>query len=112
MSFLVDPPMLVACGAASSLLPDDRSRRVVRGAVLAIFLGTSIALYANAPWTRWLWKLCRADSGRDWMINSGVTRFEHESPAASVHVAAAAMFAVYPLWYRLGARLTRSSVPR
>lgn len=112
MSFLVDPPMLVACGAASNLLPEDRARRLVRGAVLATFLGTSIALYANAPWTRWLWKLCRADSGRDWMINSGVTHFEHESPPAAVHVAAAAMFAAYPLWYRLGARLTRSITSR
>ncbi len=98
--------MLIACGAASNLLPDERSRKAVRGAVLATFLGTSIALYLNAPWTRWLWRLCRAESGRDWMINSGVTRFEHKSPGPAVHVAAVGLFVVYPLWYRLGERLT------
>lgn len=105
MSFLLDPPMLVACGAASTLLPDDRSRRFVRRAVLATFVGTSVGLYLNAPVTRPLWELCRAESGRDWMLNSGITRLEHDAPPLPVHVAAAALFALYPLWYRLGARL-------
>lgn len=108
MSFLVDPPLLVACGAASTLLPDERSRKLAQRAVLATFLGTSIALYLNAPVTRRLWELCRAESGRDWMLNSGLSHIEHEAPRARVHVAAAALFAVYPVWYRLGTRL----VPR
>lgn len=107
MSFLADPPMLVVCGAVSNLLPDEASQKVVQRAVLLTFLGTSIALYLNSPLTRWLWRLCRAESGRDWMINSGVTRFEHESPKSVVHVAAVGLFALYPLWYRLGARLTQ-----
>lgn len=106
MSFLVDPPLLVACGAAANLLPDERSRKLAKRAVLATFLGTSISLYLNASWTRRLWELCRAGSGRDWMLNSGVTHLEHEHPAPAVHIAAAALFAAYPLWYRLGTRLT------
>jgi len=105
VSFLLDPPMLVACGAASNLLPDERSRTLAKRVVLATFLGTSISLYVNARWTRWLWELCRAESGRDWMLNSGVTHFEHEAPGTRVHIAAAALFAAYPLWYRLGARV-------
>lgn len=108
MSFLVDPPLLIACGAASNLLPDEKSRKVAQRAVLATFLGTSIALYLNAPVTRRLWELCRAESGRDWMLNSGVTHVEHKSPRPGVHLAAAALFAIYPLWYRVGTHL----VPR
>ena len=105
MSFLVDPPMLVAAGAASNLLPDERSRKVAERAVVATFIVTSASLYVNAGWTRWLWELCRADSGRDWMINSGVTTFEHERPKPAVHVLGLALFAAYPLWFRLGARV-------
>lgn len=111
MSFLVDPPLLVACGAAANLLPDERARTRAERAVLATFLGTSISLYLNARWTRPLWKLCRARSGRDWMLNSGVTHFEHERPRAAVHVAAVALFVTYPLWFRLGARLAASRGP-
>ena len=111
MSFLVDPPMLVACGAAANLLPDERSRKLAERAVLATFVVTSASLYVNARWPRRLWELCRAESGRDWMINSGVTRFEHRNPKPAVHVAAVALFAAYPWWYRLGARLGRPLQP-
>lgn len=107
MSFLIDPPMLLACGAASNLLPGERQRRAARAGVLAAFLGTSISLYLNGRSTRWLARLCRAQSGRDWMLNSGVTRFEHEHPPAAVHVLAVALFTAYPWWYRFGARLGR-----
>ena len=105
MSFLVDPPMLVAAGAASSLLPDERSRKLAERAVVATFIGTSVSLYVNAGWTRWLWELCRAESGRDWMINSGVTKFEHDRPKPAVHVLGLALFAAYPFWFRLGAKV-------
>lgn len=70
-----------------------------------MFVGVSTALYLNARWTEPLVRLFRARSGRDWMINSGVTRFEHEQPATAMHLAAVAMFALYPSWYRLGERL-------
>ena len=105
MSFLVDPPLLVACGAAASLLPDERSKKVAERAVVATFVVTSVSLYLNARWPRRLWELCRAESGRDWMINSGVTKFEHQAPKPAVHVLAAALFAAYPWWFRLGAKL-------
>ena len=39
---------------------------------MAVFWGVSIPLYLNRRWTRPLWRACRARSGRDWMINSGV----------------------------------------
>lgn len=108
MSFLIDPPLLVATGAATARLAgDERRRRVAEWATLGIFLGTSVSLYCNAPWTNWLARACRAESGRDWMLNSGLTRFEHRRPRPAVHVLAAALFATYPVWFRVGTRLGR-----
>ena len=108
MSFLIDPPLLIASGAAiERLAPDDRTARVATAAVAGTFLVTSIGLYADAPWTRWLWRACRARSGRDWMLNSGVTDFEYEHPGAGVHLLAAGLFSLYPWFLHLGRRLAR-----
>ena len=106
MSFLVDPPLLAGAGAAiERLAPDRDTADLLEGALVATFVGTSVGLYLNAPPTRWLWELCRAESGRDWMLNSGVFRFEHRSPSSRVHTVAALLFATYPLWPKLGRRL-------
>jgi hypothetical protein len=103
---LVDPPLLVSTGVAlSRVLPDDESVRAAEKVVVAVFLGVSIPLYLNAPWMRWMPRLLRSESGRDWMINSRVTSFEHRRPRSIVHLLAVAIFATYPWWYRLGARL-------
>jgi hypothetical protein len=98
----------VAGGAATARLTgDERRRRVAEWATLGVFLGTSVSLYCNAPWTNWLARACRAESGRDWMLNSGITHFAHERPRPAVHLLAAGLFATYPLWFRLGVRLGR-----
>lgn len=108
MSFLVDPPMLMAAGAViERVAPDERAARRAEVVVLATVLGFNTALYLNAPGLRWLWGPVGAKSGRDFMINSGVFRFEHRHPSSRTNVTAFAMFAVYPLWVRLGRRLTR-----
>ena len=102
MSFLIDPPWLVATGAAiEATLPEPAATRVERAAV-ATFVVTSVSLYLNLGWTRWMWELCRAESGRDWMLNSGVFRFDHRRAGPRTHAAAALAFATYPLWPRLG----------
>lgn len=107
MSFLVDPPLLVAGGAAAARLTrgNQRALRKLEAATLGVFLGTSVSLYFNAPWTDWLARACRAETGRDWMLNSGVFRFEHRRPRPAVHALAAALFATYPFWFRLGTKL-------
>lgn len=106
MSFLVDPPLLVASGAAiEALTPDPVPRRLVEGAVVATFVGFSVGLYFEHPATVWLADLVGARSGRDWMINSGVTDFEYEQPGRATNLAAAAIFATYPLWARVGRRV-------
>ena len=109
MSFLVDPPMLMAAGAAiERLAPDEHVARRAELAVLATVIGFNTALYLNAPGLRWLWGPTGATSGRDFMINSGVFRFEHRHPSPRTHLAAVAMFCVYPLWVRLGRRVARA----
>lgn len=108
MSFLLDPPLLVAAGAALERAGVDEQRaRDVERAVLGVFLVTSISLYANARWTRPLWRACRASSGRDWMINSGVWSMDAGPVSARGVATAAAIFATYPSFLRLGRRLAR-----
>lgn len=106
MSFLFDPPALVLIGAsAKANVPDAKVRRWLRRGTVATFVGVSVALYLDLPITRPLWTAVRASSGRDWMLNSGVFSFEHREPPPTTHLAAASLFATYPLWYRLGEHL-------
>lgn len=103
MSFLVDPPWLAANGyLIGRTLPNRKLQTAAEVATLAAFVGTSIALYRNEEWTRPLWEACKAESGRDWMLNSGVTAFEHERPSESTNRLAAAIFALYPVFLRWG----------
>ena len=111
-SFLLDPPMLVGSGWLAARITRGLpipARRPALGLLRRVTVGgfviTSASLYLNLEWTRWLWELCRAESGRDWMLNSGVFHFEHRKPSPKVHAVAAAILATYPLWYRLGLRL-------
>jgi hypothetical protein len=106
VSFLVDPPLLVASGALiGSTAPDDATARRLETGVLGLFLVTSIALYANARWVHWLARLCGARSGRDWMLNSGVLHLDDTEAGIPTHAVSAVIFCTYPLWIRLGRRL-------
>jgi hypothetical protein len=102
MSFLLDPPLLVAHGAAIERCVGEQWARAAEAAVLGTFIGVSAGLYRNASWPPRLWPASWAESGRDWMLNSGVFAFEHERPSSSVHWLAVGLFATYPLWLRLG----------
>lgn len=103
MSFLVDPPWLAVNGyLIGRTLPSSKARTAAEVVTLGVFVGTSVALYRNEEWTRPLWEACGAESGRDWMINSGVTAFEHERPSDATHRLAAAIFALYPVFLRWG----------
>lgn len=110
MSFLIDPPWLYATGRAyGRLMPDERTpvARAVRTATAGAFLVTSISLYLDRPWTRPIWKACRASSGRDWMLNSGVFGFDHARAGRRTHVVSALLFVTYPWWLWLGERAGR-----
>ncbi len=51
--------------------------------------------------------MCRAASGRDWMLNSGVFKFDWKAAGPRTHKISAAIFATYPLWLWLGIRRGR-----
>jgi hypothetical protein len=80
---------------------------VLAAATIAGFWAVSVSMYLNRPWTRPIAKACRADDGRDWMLNSGVLRLDHHAATTRTHVAAAAILATYPLWLWLGHRHQR-----
>jgi hypothetical protein len=106
MSFLIDPPWLYATGRAyGQVMPEQTpAARAVSRATLGVFLATSISLYLNRPWTRRIWEACRAQDGRDWMLNSGVLHIDQHRAGRRTHKISALIFASYPLWLWLGER--------
>jgi hypothetical protein len=109
MSFLIDPPWLYATGRAYGRLMPERTpaARAVSRLTASAFLATSISLYFDRPWTRRIWEACRAETGRDWMLNSGVFRFDFRRAGGRTHLISALLFATYPWWLRLGERRGR-----
>ena len=108
MSFLIDPPWLYANGHAFAAITQERWTAAALGAAtIGAFWAVSISLYANRRWTRPIWEACGADDGRDWMLNSGVFRFDHAHAGPVTHATSAALFATYPLWLWLGWRAGR-----
>jgi hypothetical protein len=104
MSFLVDAPWLYANGRAlGAVIEEERTRTAVAAATMASFWAVSVSLYRDAGWTRPLLKVLPGDSGRDFMVNSGVFRFDPRRRPA-LH---ALIFATYPLWLWLGIRHSR-----
>ena len=80
MSFLIDPALLYSSGRTYGQLtrstPHAKRDAAFGAATMALFWGVSIPLYLDQRWTRPIWRACRARSGRDWMLNSGVTRLD------------------------------------
>jgi hypothetical protein len=109
MSFLIDGPWLYANGRAIAAVTGENedAAKVLRTGTMALFLGVSIPLYLNMGWTERIWRACRARSGRDWMVNSGVLRIDETRLTTRGHVISALIFATYPLWLHLGYRSGR-----
>lgn len=127
MSFLIDPALLYAGGRVYRRLADnahapadardapadardaaaDARDAAVGAATMALFWGVSIGLYRNQRWTTPIWRICRARSGRDWMLNSGLLRIDDTRAGRGTHVVATLIFATYPLWLWRGMRRRR-----
>lgn len=113
MSFVLDPPLLVASGAAiEALSPDERAARRGQDAAAVLFVAVSLALYANAPGLGALWRPFGARSGREFMLTSGLARVDERAIAPRRHLAALSLFTLYPLWSRLGGALVRAARAR
>jgi hypothetical protein len=115
MSFLIDPPLLYSGGRTYARLTRDSKPSPARDAAagaayMAVFWGVSVGLYLDQGWTRPVWRMCRAASGRDWMLNSGVFKFDWQAAGPRTHKLSAGVFATYPLWLWLGVRRGRRSV--
>lgn len=107
MSFLFDPPMLVASGVLiERALPADQ-RDAAEAATMGVFFGGSFGLYNNVPGLGLLWRPFRAHNGRDFMWNSGVFGVKTDELRWPMHALAAALFATYPFFLKLGRRLGR-----
>jgi hypothetical protein len=109
MSFLIDPALLYSGGRTYARLVPEEKRTPAADAKLmagymALFWGVSVGLYLDQSWTKRIWKACRAESGRDWMLNSGVFRFDWRHVSPRTHRVSAGIFATYPLWLWLGMR--------
>jgi hypothetical protein len=111
MSFLIDPPWLYANGRVIASAAPERAQKPLAAATAIVFLGVSVSLYLDRPWTRPIWRLCRARSGRDWMLNSGLLRIDARRAGVRTHLVAATIFATYPLWLWLGLRAARRKSP-
>ncbi len=108
MSFLIDPPLLVASGAAiERSATDPRTARRLRIGTVATFVGVSLAVYANVPGLRRIWAPFGSRSGREFMLTSGLARVNERRMSAAQHAAALSLFLLYPLWLRLGGALAR-----
>lgn len=112
MSFLLDPGLLVAGGVGIGVLaPDDDTATAAEVATMALFWGVSVSLWQDRRWMAWAPPLLGAKSGRDFMLNSGKLnlgvplRFDASKRGTAREIAAAALFATYPVWLHLGRRI-------
>ncbi|BBX75040.1 hypothetical protein H7H78_06320 [Mycobacterium shinjukuense] len=105
MSFALDPPLLVIAGVLiERRVPQDR-RDVAEAATLGVFFAGSFGLYHNVPGLGLLWRPFGSQNGRDFMWNSGVFDVDTDKAGWPLHAAAAAIFATYPFFIKLGRRL-------
>jgi hypothetical protein len=107
MSFLLDPPMLVASGVLIERGLPPEQRDVAEAATLGVFFGTSFGLYHNVPGLGLLWRPFRSQNGRDFMWNSGVFGVRTDELRWPMHALAGGIFATYPFFLKLGRRLGR-----
>ena len=106
MSFLIDPPLLAASGAAYARAGVPRPE-LAGAATIALFWAAGAAFYRNHAWTVPISRLFGSRDGQDFMINSGLLRIRYRPGARRTHLAALAAFATYPLWFLLGWTLAR-----
>lgn len=110
MSFLIDPFLLILCGAIIVGLRNRLLFRVTHRAneflatmTLMIFWIVGGSLYLNMGWFDWMWQWTgQSVSGRDFMINSGIFQFEYVNTFGLVDNVALCLFLLYPAWLYCG----------
>jgi hypothetical protein len=110
MSFLIDPFLLVVCGAIIVWLRNrwlyrltPQATKILGSLTVVLFWVIAGSLYLNIGWFDWMWLWTgRAVTGRDFMINSCVFGFEYTSTAGLIDAVAVFLFALYPVWLYCG----------
>ena len=106
MSFLIDPPLLVATGAACAKA-DVPKPGLTAAATVGIFWAAGSAFYRDRSWTKPVSRAFGSRDGQDFMINSGVLGIDYRPESPATLAASVAAFATYPLWFLLGWTLAR-----
>ena len=113
-SFLIDPFLLIIAGliiayvaarSAKNFFSRKKIIRILDFITLIIFWGVSFSLYFNLSIFSWIWNMVGAQSGRDWMLNSGVFHFQFTNQSMTTNLIAGFIFALYPLWLILGVKI-------
>ncbi len=107
MSFLLDPPLLVASGALIERALPEEKRDLAEAATMGTFFAVSLALYLEAPGLGLFWKPFGSRNGRDFMINSGVFGVDTGDAGWRTDVVSAAIYATYPFFLKLGRHIGR-----
>jgi len=108
-SFLIDVFWLIGLGILvawlNAAIPGKHLVEILSVIVLACFWVTGIGLYCEWSAFAWMWKMCGAESGRDWMINSGVLHLDWQNLTTGSHIFFGTLLAAYPLWLYAGLRI-------
>ena len=113
-SLLIDPFLLIVAGiliayiisrSADNFYSRKKLLVVLNILTIALFWIVGVGLYFNLPIFGWISHMVGAQSGRDWMINSGVFHFDFENPSVTTGFISGFLFAIYPLWLVLGEKL-------
>ncbi len=110
MSFLIDPFLLVVCGAVIVWLRNrwlyrvtPHATKVLGALTVGLFWVIAGSLYLNLGWFDWIWLWTgRGVNGRDFMINSGLFAFEYVVTTGLIDGVALVLFALYPAWLYCG----------
>lgn len=111
MTFLIDPPLLVAFALISCWIGRKAKGhtnlpvgKILAWFSLCVILFTSTSLYFNLEFMDWFWQpfAPAVTSGRDLMLNTGIFSIESVNTAGLIDALAVLQIAIYPLWTHLG----------
>jgi len=108
-SFLIDVFWLIGLGFVVAWLnaafPGRHLVEILSGVILVLFWLSSVGMYCEWSAAAWMWQMTGAESGRDWMINSGIFNFDWRNLTVGSHILFGTLFVAYPLWLYTGLRI-------
>jgi hypothetical protein len=81
----------------NAAFPGRHLVEIFSGVILVLFWVSSVGMYCEWSATAWMGKMMGDESGRDWMINSGIFNFDWRNLTVGSHILFGTLFAAYPL---------------